>query len=151
MDRIDPSSDAVTSSRGVSGGRNGSIYWSGLERNGSRSSRSSGMVSLSHGKSGGTTATSGVFVSGKKSKPCARASSTRASWISPLASAAGSSSPRTSTSILISGYSSRKARSSSGRRARAMLAKQPMRSVRVLGSFCSAASCRSVSHAQTTF
>ncbi len=52
MDKIAPSSDAVTVRRGVSGGSSGSIYCSGLERKVSCSSRSSEMVSSCHGKSG---------------------------------------------------------------------------------------------------
>ena len=64
MDSMAASSDAVTSSRVASGGRNCVTYCSGQERNVSCSSRSKGMAASVHGKSGGTTATNGASVRG---------------------------------------------------------------------------------------
>ena len=130
MDRMAPSSEAVTSSRGVSAGRYCSTYCSGLDRNGSCNKRAREMVSSRHGKSGGVTATSGASVSGVHWKPRAQTSSTMASWMRSSSSAAASSLPCTSTSTLISGCCLRNFRSSSGSLARAMLAKQPMRRAR---------------------
>ena len=150
MDNMAPSSEAVTSSRGVSAGRYCSTYCSGQERNGSCISLASEMVSPVHGKSGGVTATNGASVSGVHWKPRAQFSSTMASWIRSSSSAAASSLPCTSTSTLISGCSLRNLASSAGSRARAILAKQPMRRTWLWDSPCIAASCRRASQAVIT-